>query len=486
MAPLRMLPAACLLLLLPGSFAPGQEATSDSTRVSRNEEFWNRFEVEFNRFINRVTSDFSAPSSRDSVDSFAPAAAEGRDGWVRDEGDDGIHPSFLWPRRGTVAPSTATWTGEESRMDDAIVRYNRVEGLFLGLGSEKRYQWNGERDFSPYGSVGYGFASHRWRGNLGVARQFPLQPSQGNALFEFGLEGHSLTDSKDQWRIGAGENTVSALLAREDFRDYFEREGAMIHSGYAVRTDRLFAEAGIDYLVDRYRSLGRNVAWSFFGGGKVFRENPGITEGMMRSVRVVGGLTTAARSPFGRHGWSLYGSAEFAGRRTLGGDFDFNQFLADIRRYQPLGRYDDLRVRLRVGSSHGELPPQRSYELGGPGTLPGYGFKAFPGDSAGANRMILFNMEYIVNGDFLSDLDFWPGWLMRHINFILLADAGFVRTVPSTVSFVDGFGGIGWSDFKSDVGVGISNRRGSFILGAAWRTDVAASPRLVLRIAQPF
>ena len=42
--------------------------------------------------------------------------------------------------------------------------------------------------------------------------------------------------------------------------------------------------------------------------------------------------------------------------------------------------------------------------------------------------MLLMNAEYILNGDFLGDLDFWPSFIMRHINLILVADAGLVRT----------------------------------------------------------
>ena len=39
----------------------------------------------------------------------------------------------------------APWLTETSSLENFIFRYNRVEGLFLGLGSEKKYYWDGRK-----------------------------------------------------------------------------------------------------------------------------------------------------------------------------------------------------------------------------------------------------------------------------------------------------------------------------------------------------
>ncbi|MEX1276936.1 MAG: hypothetical protein WEE20_13450, partial [Bacteroidota bacterium] len=101
----------------------------------------------------------------------------------------------------------APWVSETTNLDNFIFRYNRVEGIFLGLGSEKRYYWDGWKDYSVYGSIGWGFKSHRWRGNLGLSRQFLVDDGH---LLELGVEGHSLTETKDHWIISQGENTAAA------------------------------------------------------------------------------------------------------------------------------------------------------------------------------------------------------------------------------------------------------------------------------------
>jgi hypothetical protein len=136
---------------------------------------------------------------------------------------------------------------------------------------------------------------------------------------------------------------------------------------------------------------------------------------------------------------------------------------------------------LRVGSADGPLPPQKMYELGGLGTM-----NAFPFKSEIGNRMMLINMEFIVNGNILDDLAFWPTWIFEHINIMLISDAGFTRNVSLDVSATRGFGNIKWNEFKHNFGVALSNRSGSLRIGFAWRTDYPAPAQFLLRFGRPF
>ncbi|MEX0735995.1 MAG: hypothetical protein WD182_01040, partial [Bacteroidota bacterium] len=138
-------------------------------------------------------------------------------------------------------------------------------------------------------------------------------------------------------------------------------------------------------------------------------------------------------------------------------------------------------VRLRVGTSEGVIPAQKIFEAGGLGTL-----HAFPFKSEAGNRMILLNAEYIINGDFLGELDFWPSSFMSGLNFILLSDAGYFREVSSRASWTEGFEDLRWNDFKHNVGVGLSNRSGSMRLAFVWRTDRSENAKLIFRFVRPF
>jgi hypothetical protein len=371
----------------------------------------------------------------------------------------------------------ANWVNETTNLDNFIFRYNRVEGLFLGAGSEKRYYWDDQRSYSLYGSVGYGFKSHNWRGNLGLSRQFAFDDGQ---LIEVEAEGHSLTDTKDDWLIGVHENTAAAILIHEDYRDYFRRDGYGINLGYATQRDYFTGQVKVGYLSDEYRSMENQTEWSIFGGNKRFRPNPAIDEGKMHSIVSSAGLSTVTSTMYGPEGWSILATVEVADKK-FGGEFTFNRYVADIRRYQPLGRYDNLNIRVRAGTAEGLLPLQKTFEIGGLGTLQGYPFKGEMG-----NRMLLMNAELIVNGDFLGDLSFWPSWLMRGINLLILTDAGLVRNVDTEALWTNGFSGIGFSDFRHDVGAGVATRNGSFRLAFVWRTDRSEPAHFVFRFSRPF
>ncbi len=287
------------------------------------------------------------------------------------------------PRTGTFEESRLTfhpirrplpWASETWTTTPFFLRYNRVEGLFVGLGTPKKYNWAGEREFNAFGSVGYGFVSHRWRGNIGIARQIAL-PSDSDAwLLEAGVEGYSLTDTKDPWIIGQAENSAAAFFLRADYRDYFQREGFTAHVAAYYRTTDVFAEAKLSFLADRYASVADNTSWALFGGARTFRPNPQIDDGRMRSITANLGVSSAISESKIPRGWTAYAFTEFSNPRVFGGEFEFEKYVVEVRRYQPLGSYDRLNMRLRAGTAHGLLPRQKTYELGGPGRFPPSGF----------------------------------------------------------------------------------------------------------------
>jgi hypothetical protein len=477
----------CLSLCLLGpatSYSQGR--TTDSTQ----DEYWGKFETEFNRFISRAIDGFRSPDEfNEQLDSLgAPVPPDNprmassshryRWSWSDRERSDGTK----FARFGI--PRHVSWLDERTRLPDGVFRYNRVEGLFLGVGSEKRYYWDDGRALAAYGSAGYAFKVHRWWGTIGLSRQVALTDAPGH-LLEVGVEAFDDPDSKDQWLIGSLENSLAAILMREDFRDLYERRGGAVHAGYYLRDDGLFGEGSVTYRIERQSSLESRVQWSIFGGDKWFRPNPPIDDGILRSIIVRAGISTDVDARIARNGWDLVATGEFAGR-GLGGDFGFEQYIVDIRRHLMLGEYDNIGLRLRVGTAHGILPLQRSYALGGLGTLPGFAFKEYTGVDGRANRMLLLNAEYIVNGGALRDLSFWPRFLFRHINLFFFTDAGIVREESERTSPFQGFGGLTWHELRSDLGLGICSTNGHLRLGAAWRTDRAEAARLYLRIQSPF
>ncbi|MBI3189566.1 MAG: BamA/TamA family outer membrane protein [Ignavibacteriales bacterium] len=356
-----------------------------------------------------------------------------------------------------------------------FLRYNRVEALFLGLNYPNSYTWD-ERSASLFGSVGYGFASHRWRYSGGVSQQFGM----GTTLIELGVEGHSLTDTKDQWIIDETENSLASFFVRDDYRDYFGREGVSGWFGLFGKWKSSDMQFRAAYLNDQYQSLDWKTNWSVFGGDKLFRDNPPVWEGRMRSVLASFEIHQEKQRTYFTSGWKAALSAEVAGT-SFGGDFEFNKYVIDFIRYQPLSKYENLNFRLRAGSTTGDVPPQKWFELGGISTLPAFSYKEFPG-----NRIALFNAEYMLNGKIFDAVDVFPSWLLRNCNLMLFYDAGYANAVAGNEKFDKGFENLSASTIKSDWGIGIGSRDAKLRLGFAWRTDVAEPVHAFLRLNRPF
>lgn len=364
------------------------------------------------------------------------------------------------------------WNTESAIEDNVLFRYNRVEGVFLGFGSEKKFYWDGSRTLSGSGSFGYGFSSHKWRLQLALDRQFS---ASGDVLYETGAEVHSMTDTKDEWIMNLGENNLAAILFREDYRDYFQREGFSAHLARYTKDGDVSSVIDLRYGSDRYSSMVNAAQWSLFSGDP-FRVNPTVAPGIMRSVQVSMGLSTVEKYRSRMEGWNIYGKGEVAGN-GLGGDFDVTQGVIDVRRFQPLGGDDQLNMRFRIASVQGAVIPQRSLELGGANTLPAYGFKSLTG-----NRMMLLNMEYRLSDDLLDEIFFWPDFL----GLLALADAGAITQVKTSRPVYDGFDALTSSTIKSDLGCAITWHDGDARLGFSWRTDVRSPVMVFFRMNRAF
>jgi len=375
------------------------------------------------------------------------------------------------------------WDNGMLHGSDAIFRYDRVNGLLLGLGHEKQFYWDGVQQHSPHGFLGYGFAVHRWQYQLG----WDLWSGNLNR-FELGGDYHYGIDTKDSWLIGDGENTAAAILFRQDFRDYFGRKGFSVHAAqYFSPQIRL----QVSYGSDKYESLPQETNWSVFRPDHHFRMNPAIDDGSLKSVSGQVDIATYDENRRGEGGWRIRVTGEYAGDKApkdLGGDFSFTQCTADVRRYQPIADWGELRLRGRGGRTIGDAPRQRIYELGGIGSLPAFPFKAYSGSD-----MFLGNAELILNGTILRELPV-VSWFTHDLAIILFGDAGkvsgktFILCYPgSEEGLMSGFsfenGTEGW---KSDLGIGVGSRSGNVRLLFAWRTDIPSPAKIIFRISQSF
>ena len=337
------------------------------------------------------------------------------------------------------------------------IRYNRVEGLFLGVSQPQVNVAN----FEPFGNLGYGFESSAWRYEIGLKRSWFWM----NRL-EVGAAYYDLTDTMDRWIVSGLENTLAAILFREDFMDYFHRKGWRF---YATQNISETYFLGLEYRSDRYENMKNKTDWSLFGGDKTFRLNPPIEEGKMHSISATAEIDLMGY----REGWIFKGEYEKGGD-FLGGDIQFYRFLFQGKRYQKTIGNQRMVIRLMAGlnrsTASDTVPEQKRFDLGGIETLRGYRFKEFTGD-----RMLLGNLYYLFGGDLLSRSGI-P--ILRTLQLILFADAG-------TAFFT--FDDLQIRDLRTDIGIAVADIENTLRINLAKRLDRSDdSIKITVRLLRKF
>ncbi len=263
------------------------------------------------------------------------------------------------------------------------IRYNRVEGLFLGARVVLRPGPLAGLRFPVM--AGYGFTNKTWRYSLGVHQGLfrGEQLTIGGAYFDE-------TATNDGWRLRPVENTLAALLLKEDFMDYYGRRG------WHVFVDERLAgrhTARVVYGVHRFQDMGADdgLAGALFGGKKRFRANPHIQEGEERNLKVVVELDwrDSPLLPF-------EGTLVQAIYEKTWHDFTTDGLFLTVTHFCPTFAEQRLVVRGMVGARAGSVGPQHVMSLGGVGSLRGFR----PKSQTGQNLMLV-NAAYYFGGDLL-------------------------------------------------------------------------------------
>ena len=162
-------------------------------------------------------------------------------------------------------------------------------------------------------------------------------------------------------------NSMLMLLGREDYFDYYRREGVSVTVGHKMQWQSATITATV--LHEIHSSLTGNVSYDFLGKSPLQRPNRMIPEGKMQTVNLEFRIGKGSILPIGPQRYLLYNmeislpQSEYTFRRyylSTGGRI--NTFLR--RRFLPA----TLDFGLSVGLASGEgrtLPPQRSFIVEG-------------------------------------------------------------------------------------------------------------------------
>ena len=263
--------------------------------------------------------------------------------------------------------------GLHARRFDEVLRFNRVEGLFTGIGARIR-AFDARRSLSIGGSMG-----RAW--HEGAVR--------GGAFAEWDEREWRLTGAAERRldianRFGSLEfqgSSIAALLGADDF-DYLDRRQLIL----TLDRDALGGRARIETVASLAsdRGVTTSVNQGLFEVDSGFRENRAVDEGGYARAGVPAMLNPEVYAEWARPGWT-------AGVRVEqgAGELSWMRAEANIGARARIGRF------ITTGSLEGgivesaRIPLQQLIAIGGVTDVPGFEYKEFGGDRAVVGRATL-------------------------------------------------------------------------------------------------
>jgi hypothetical protein len=295
-----------------------------------------------------------------------------------------------------------------------LMRYNRVEGLSLGLLAERKVG----RAYDGSALVRLGSADLEPNVEVRVAR--------GTEQRSAALTGYHRLNSANDWgdAFGLG-GSLSALVFRRDEGFYFRSSGAELTGTRAPSaatglTWRLFGER------QHNAPVGTQVSLPNAFRGAEFEPN-------VKAIPATeGGAALRIRSAYGLDPRGVRLSSDIR-VEAAAGTFDYTRAAIDLDASRYLSRGVALSLTGGAGTSGGTLSPQRAWHLGGTSTVRGFPPDALVGDSYWLARAELA----LLGGPVLRPVVFYDaGWAGARDAWS--KSRGNIRGAGVGVSFLDG------------------------------------------------
>ncbi len=256
------------------------------------------------------------------------------------------------------------------------IRFDRVEGLFLG--GTYTYTAGAVKHTLTISSTGASTSSSATRWHVSAAAGYGIS----DRLLKWRLGGEYPLDTHERFKLGAeayrdiahfpdGDfyptiiTSIFSLFGRNDYRDYYLTYGWRAYLS-AKPVSRLTAE--ISYLSEKESTALQHTNFNILSFGHVYRPNPPIADGQMRSVQL--DLRYGeAKIPLGLVPVNAVElSAEYSSPSILKSDYDFSRYYLTASYHFPtfLTSYlfpPQMNIKFAGGISTGTLPPQKDFVL---------------------------------------------------------------------------------------------------------------------------
>jgi hypothetical protein len=268
--------------------------------------------------------------------------------------------------------------------------------------------------------------------------------------------------------------------------------------------------------------------WTLFRGDDAWRPNPFMDEGNMHLFTTRLRIDTREHEGSAWAGWYLTAEVEQGAGQlarigsplnanivtggvlpTLPGPVNYSRGFLDLRRYNRITPSMSLNLRVVAGGWLGgdQLPTERKLSLGGPGTIPGYGFRetgmtpdvlqcsngiSQAGTPGQCDRIALLQLELrsrMFWGSLRDDAsdDWWRPGLNGRMEWVLFTDAGrgwLVGPQDGGISYPSGLMPP-LSTYKTDLGLGI-DFGGLGVYAVKALSDASEGVRFIVRLTRRF
>lgn len=426
---------------VPDSIIHGKIFRTDSTAAVIDSMFWKQNEI-----IPLTAEEHSAYGSLDSTQTL----------------EKQFKPS------GPLATLSSDKTG--SALDIADIRFDRVEGLFLG----------GKYDMDPFqrflhlsGSAGYALSDKEGQYHLGAT----LYTSPSRKIGIGGEVYQRMEHIPDHGYYGGFPISLMALLDKNDYRDYYLATGT---AGYLTLTPSRKLELSAGFTAEDEATRLKTTDFSIISGGNAYRPNPAINDGRLRALNF--NLRIGDEPVPLDIAWQNYAefSVEHSSPSISSSDFDYTRYrgsvtLGIVTFSKSLLFPPVLRVRLEGGTSRGALPLQRMFspDTRASGCAPFGVLKAGSVKEFGGDRFVLAAVEHNFRSVPFLLLGV-PSFYKNGVEFIV--HGAFAQTWMGNVSTSGGW--------YSEAGIGVSRILDMFRVDLTYRFKDPRAVYLSLSIAE--
>lgn len=366
-----------------------------------------------------------------------------------------------------------------------VFRYNRIHGVYLGMG----VRFRPDTALEIESGAGYGLSDRKFYGNVRLTL-FPDELQK----WAFDMVGfQQLARRDDPHVVRTGLISATTLLFGQDYGDYYYTRGVEAGIGYGwgqlrfIRNDLWARPNGVRLFVrsEQQESALQHDVWSLFSPNGLVRPNPTIIDGTMRTIGFEWKLQYSQLRRISRSGMFLH--IETSQPEVLPSDFSFTLLRWNgVARMRTLPLWT-LDIASTFGWSWGAVPPQRfsSLETSLSGLVVGSVFRGMTVKEFYGDRYATLSVSHNF-GEVIPGILRIPDIASFGIEFILFGGLGWTAFSEQSRTFMQT--ALPTTDLTADrvyyeVGVGINRVLLFFRLDVNARLSQRSVPQIRLNLS---